>query len=186
MSFQKPQLLDFQGYLSEGQKPKNVHDFGCAMLYYDFPKMKELHECIEEGDIYTEENDDSYGLEDEPHVTLLYGLHDGVDDEHVREICMSHKFENLLLENISSFENEKYDVLKFDVKGKGLHECNSKLANLPHTNDYPNYHPHSTIAYLKPGKSKGYIEKLKGASHQISPKMIVYSKPSGEKSKWKL
>jgi hypothetical protein len=60
---------------------------------------------------------------------------------------------------------DKYDVLKFDVRyptksGAFLHKINSKLQELPHTNGFPDYHPHSTIAYLKSGSGKKYIEKF--------------------------
>ena len=53
----------------------NTYDYGCAMLYFDFPKMSEIHDQIDPSDIYEDDKDKTYGLEDEPHCTLLYGLH---------------------------------------------------------------------------------------------------------------
>jgi hypothetical protein len=55
------------------------------------------------------------------------------------------------------------------------------LVKLPHTTDYPDYHPHSTIAYLKKGKGEKYTDKLKGAEYIVNPSKIVYSKPDGNK-----
>ena len=181
----KPEIVKYEEFsLEEKKEEKQQFEYGCAMLHFDFPKMKDLHELIDQKDVYTEEGDRSYGLETDPHVTLLYGLHDDVDGEKVGEICKSHKFEDMLLENLSCFENKKFDVLKFDVKGISLNECNKMLAKLPHTTDFPDYHPHATIGYLKPGTAKGYIEKIKKESHNITPKAIVYSMPSGKKLKW--
>ena len=57
----------FEEYLKEDTEYK----YGCVMLYFKFPKMEELHNSIDSSDY---EDEDS--LEDEPHCTLLYGLHD--------------------------------------------------------------------------------------------------------------
>jgi 2'-5' RNA ligase len=186
---EKPTVLNYNSYLNESkkeEKKEQKYDYGCAMLYLDFPQMESLHEQIDPEDIYTEEGERSYGLEKEPHVTLLYGLHEEVDGETVKKICLEHQYESLVLENVSCFENEKFDVLKFDVNGESLHECNKKLSELPHTTDYPDYHPHATIGYLKPGTGKKYIQAMKDQSHEVAPHSVVYSMPSGEKLKWHL
>jgi hypothetical protein len=180
----KPEIMKYEDFSVEEKKEEQKFDYGCAMLHFDFPKMKNIHENIEEGDVYTEEGDRSFGLETDPHVTLLYGFHADVDGDTVGSICANHTFDNMKLENLSCFENPKFDVLKFDVKGNGLHECNKKLSDLPHTTDYPDYHPHATIGYLKPGTAKKYIQKMKEESHDITPKSVVYSMPSGKKLKW--
>ena len=160
-----------------------TYDYGCSMIYFDFPKMEEMHSMIEEDDVYTEDGDSSYGLEKEPHTTLLYGLHsDEIDDDRVLDT--STKFgvpKELKLHNASCFNNDKYDVLKFDVDGDHLHKINGELTKLPHTTDYPDYHPHSTIAYLKKGMGEKYTDKLKDISYTVNPSKIVYSKPDGKK-----
>jgi hypothetical protein len=61
--------------LKEGSN--QTYDYGCVMLYFDFPLMDKIHNVIDPKDIYYEEGDRSFGLEDEPHTTLLYGLHEG-------------------------------------------------------------------------------------------------------------
>ena len=167
------------------EKKKESYDYGCMMIYFNFEEMKSLHNQIDPDDIYIDEDDDSYGLEKEPHVTLLYGLHsDEINDEDVMKAVEKKDIEKLVLHNISSFSNEKYDVLKFDVKGEGLKEANKALKKFPYTSDFPRYHPHSTIAYLKPGKAKKYIEMWKDEEHEVYPRYLVYSKPAekeGEK-----
>lgn len=164
----------------------STYDRGCAMVYFDFP-MEKIHEEIDEEDVYTEEGDQSYGLEDEPHVTLLYGFDANVTPEQVKEICDKQEFgPELRLVNASLFENEKYDVLKFDVDypsdDKFLHKCNESLKELPYKSDYPDYHPHCTIAYIKPGMGKKYTQKLKDEEYKVTPDRVVYSEPSGKKT----
>jgi 2'-5' RNA ligase len=157
--------------------------------------MEDLHSKIEEADIYRGKDGDdrSYGLEDESHVTLLYGLHDDeVDPEDVMKICTSEKYPDCKLHNVSLFENNDYDVLKFDVdcdlneEGRGrsqmiLHKINKQLTKLPHSTKFPDYHPHATIAYLKPGTGKKYVKLFNEAEFTAPADKIVYSRPDGEK-----
>jgi 2'-5' RNA ligase len=183
----KPTTLKYSEFaaIDEKKKEKQKFSYGCAMLHFKFPDIKEFHGSIDEEDIYTEEGDRSYGLEKETHVTLLYGLHsDEIEDEKVKDICTEQEFGTLVLHNLSAFENEKFDVLKFDVKGKGLKPCNKKLTKLPHTTEHPVYHPHATVAYLKPGKAKKYIKEFKDTEYEVTPDTLVYSKPEGKKLRW--
>jgi 2'-5' RNA ligase len=173
-------MKTYNDFITEEKKEK--YEYGCAMIYFDSPLTKKLQEEIDENDLYTEEGDRSFGFEKEPHVTLLYGLHDDVDENDVMRIC-ADEIPPLVLANASAFENEKFDVLKFDVDSEKLHEINAKLCELPHTTDFPDYHPHSTIAYLKPGTAKKYIETMKEQRSEVKPSQIVYSKADGTKIK---
>ena len=188
----------WKGYKQVGTKMKNgkevpncvpikeskdqTYNYGCSMVYFDFPKMNEIHSMIEDEDIYTEDGN-SHGLETEPHATLLYGLHsDEIEDNDVLHASTKLGIPSeLKLHNASCFNNDKYDVLKFDVDDDHLHKINGELTKLPHTTDYPDYHPHSTIAYLKKGSGEKYTNKLKDAWYSVNPSKIVYSKPDGSK-----
>ena len=57
------------------------------------------------------------------------------------------------------------------------------MSTLPHETDFPNYHPHATIGYLKPGQADKYIEMMKGMEYNVQPQHIVYSMPDGSKVK---
>lgn len=160
----------------------STYDFGCTMLYFDFPEIKEVHSIIDPSDLYMEEEDKTYGLEDEPHVTLLYGLHDDkINIEEIKEIINKFTFESCLVHNASLFYNEKYEVLKFDVKGDNLQKINSLLRKLPYTNNYPEYHPHMTLGYLQNGKGQKYVDLLQGLNWWLIPLYVIYSKPNGDK-----
>ena len=155
---------------------RQTYDYGCAMVYFEAPELLELHKEIDSEDVH--EN----GIETEPHTTLLYGLHsDDIPEEDVLKICKEANYEPIKLDNISLFTNPEFDVLKFDAHSEVLHKVNSELTKLPHTTDYPDYHPHATIAYLKPGKGKDYVKKFKDKTILVKPKEIVYSKADGNK-----
>lgn len=162
------------------------YDYGCAMLYFDFPYLNKIQDVINPNDIYEEEEDPSFGLEDEPHCTLLYGLHEEVSVKDVTKVIENFTFDTCKLHNVSLFENEKYDVLKFDVEGPVLHDVNSKLKLFPYTSNFPKYHPHSTIAYLKPGMGKKYTEILKDQEFELKPQFAMFSHPDGSKNKIKI
>lgn len=172
-SFGFPDLMETK---SEKDKEKK-YSYGCSMLYFDFPQIKMIHEKINKDDIYTAEG---HGLETESHVTLLYGLHEDVKDEDVLNASCKG-IESIQLHNISLFSNDKFDVLKFDAKGNFLFDINRELSKLPHTTDFPDYHPHCTVAYLKPGKGKEYVKLFSERLYEVFPTKVVYSKPDGSK-----
>lgn len=162
------------------KEDKQTYDYGCVMLYYNFPLMNKIHDAIDPKDVYTEEGDRTFGLEDEPHTTLLFGLHEGVSDEDIKKVLDKFTFSTCKLYNASTFNNPQYDVLKFDVQGDNLHQANEELRKYPYTSNFPDYHPHTTIAYLKPGTGKKYTEMLKGQEFELTPTHAVYSKPNGD------
>lgn len=147
-----------------------AYDYGCVMVYFDFPELKDIQSNIKENDLR-----EDFGLEDEPHVTLLYGLHEEVTLADVKKEIDNITFGPLTLYNVSLFENEDFDVLEFDVKGKGIRAANKRLQNLPFTSNYIDYNPHCTVAYLKPGKGKQYVEMFKDQTYEIVPKEGMYS-----------
>jgi len=167
------------------KEDKGKHSYGCAMLMLDFP-LTEVQSQIEDEDLYLGEEGEerSYGKEDDPHVTLLYELHDDeTDDEEVFSACSEIEYPEIKLHNVSCFKNDKYDVLKFDAECEELHKANKKLSKLPHTTSFPDYHPHATIAYLKSGKGDKYVEKFKDLEYFAAPVEIEYSKAEGDKIK---
>jgi len=174
------------------EKKGDTHDYGCAMLLLNIPKTEwdKLQSMIDDDDIYTEEGDSSYGREDEPHITLLYGLDSDIADEEIEKVSKKLEKCTVNLKKISIFENEKFDVLKFDIiddTKKELSKLNKEYAKFPHTTDYPNYHPHATLCYLKAGTGKKYIQTLpKDKQITIECDTVKYSKADGSAINYKL
>lgn len=179
-------LLYFTEFLSLNEaKKKKLYDYGCLMLYFKIPtKIKnKLFNDIDKKDLFKKDNP-KYGLEKESHCTLLYGLHsDKIEnDNDVFDSISKLKFSKIKLHNVSFFDNPEYDVLKFDIIGSDLHKANKILTkNFPFTTDFPKYHPHSTIGYLKKGKGEEYLDKFKDLEINVIPEKLVYSKPDGTK-----
>lgn len=166
------------------------HNFGCVMLFFNFPEINKFHNQIDSNDLYIDEEDPSYGLEKEPHCTLLYGLHDTVTTEDVSDLLIYNELHPTFLGyNVSIFDtNPNYDVLKLDVgyKIKGnpvLSKYNRKLLTLPHEESPHDFHPHMTIAYLKKGMGQKYVKKFKGNQFDLEPSYVGYSKTDGSLDK---
>ena len=104
-----------------------------------------------------------------PHVTVKYGLHTA-DVEKVRDVLKDEPPVTVTLGKTSLFQNDEHDVLKVDVDSPDLHRLNATIAKALKTTDtFPDYRPHVTIAYLKPGKGKDYLgdETLSGRTMTI-------------------
>jgi 2'-5' RNA ligase len=91
------------------------------------------------------------------------------------------------LTGLSLFENEEYDVLKCSVDSESLHALNKQARELEHTNNYPDYIPHLTIAYLNPGEGKKYL-KMKSPifDKELKSDRFIFSDKDGNQTKWKV
>ena len=186
--------MDIKKTLREAilKKQKRKYDYGCVMvgLNTDTDKWNEIQNRIDEDDLYFGDGENGgYGRELDCHVTILFGVHEDVKDDKVETLIGKIKKPELTLKKISSFENEKFDVLKFDVESQDLHELNKTFKTLPHTTDFQEYQPHATICYNLKGKAKKYIKKLNDYIVEHGPiKMdatkIIYSKPDGTKKEY--
>jgi len=178
-------VLRLADYLNENST--STYDYGCAMLHFTFPEMEQIQELIKPMDVYRRAGDKSYGLEDEPHTTLLYGLHDDeITLDEVEAIFDKYTFYTVKVHNPSLFETDEYDVLKFEVEGDNLHEINSDFKEYPFTSNYPDYNPHLTIGYIRRGRGQKYVDLLneKGMNeYWLAPQYGVYSQPDGTKNK---
>jgi N12 class adenine-specific DNA methylase/broad specificity phosphatase PhoE len=133
------------------------------------------------------------GREHEPHITVKYGLH-GDDSAEVEKLLKDEPPITATLGKASVFPAAETDtarggagssdVLKVDVDSPDLHRLNEKIASLPHTDTYPTYQPHVTIAYLKPGEGEKYDGKeIPGVTGQkVELGSVTFSPKEGEKT----
>jgi len=162
-------------------KSGDLYDYGCVMVYCKVPGWGSIIGNIAEEDLYQPDDDPTYGRETSPHCTILYGLHSNVQD---RDVIMAFegvgkKDIRISVDGIGCFENPDYDVVKMNVVSPKLSDLNSKLSELPHTTDFPDYKPHITIAYVKPGLGRKYVDP----DYKISfdkVDTIVYTKTDGK------
>lgn len=139
---------------------------GCLMLFLDFDDWNQFTQYVNPDDVV--EN----GIETDPHISIIYGLRDyPTITTDIEKVLRKHKYESFQdfyrtlkyqTFDISLFENEKYDVLKFGVNAAPLHILRSIItSNFDYVTEFPDFVPHITIAYLKPGKGKSYLKKYR-------------------------
>lgn len=178
--------------VDEGESPK--YEYGCLMAFFTIPVWEKLGAVIAKEDVY--EGDGGYGIENEPHVTVLFGFHDElVDVKELKAYAESVMEDEALvfkLGKASLFKNPEYDVLKFDIDDTNglLEKLNSAMRKkYKYTNTYPDYHPHATIAYIKKGEGQKYADMINEAELSldiISDKMVYSRPPKPIKYFWRL
>lgn len=122
------------------------------------------------------------GREDEPHVTVKYGLH-GDDAGAVRKLLADEPPVRVKLGKSSLFENEDADVVKVDVDSPDLHRLNAKIAGAVENSDtHPDYKPHVTLGYVKPGRGKKYAGNAALEGREVVLDRVVFSDRNGNRT----
>ena len=98
-------------------KESSGYEYGCVMVEVPVSNWNEITSYINPEDVYEEPGDNNHGIQKNPHLTLLYGLHEGVTEEQVKSVFENFDGDiNIKVDGIDIFENEKYDVVKFNVR----------------------------------------------------------------------
>lgn len=174
----------FCDIINESEDIKPRYEYGCLMVELDVPEWKnDILSIIDEDDIYDDENGD-FGLEDKPHITLFYGVHSDVDKNDIIDSVNEYEIypTGITLQNISIFESDEYDVVKFDIDDTDelfLNLHNHIKDNFPNTQTFPDYHPHTTLSYVEKGKGKKYIQSLE-EPYIVDISKIFYSYPTND------
>lgn len=120
------------------------------------------------------------GIEDYPHITIKYGLHDTTPDK-LKKVVKSTKPIMLVLGKTSIFEGNGVDVVKITVVSTALRKLNKLLAKeLEVTDTFPTYEPHLTLAYVKPEKGKKYINDKTFNAITLTFNKIIFSPSEGK------
>ena len=136
-------------------------EYGCLMAYFEIDEWDSVISQINPEDVYGEEPE--YGIERQPHATILYGFHldttDPDDIESAIENISIGTIDDIEIIGIDKFENDEYDVLKISIKSEKLTKLNEYFSeSFDYSNDYPDYNPHITIAYMEKGKADDYMD----------------------------
>ena len=164
------------------ETPKNKYN--CLMLKFDIPSWHSfVSKLIDPEDVYLTE-EEGYGIETQPHVTLLFGIHDYVPLEDLKKFLVPIKHIKCKTRNIDTFSNPVFDVVKFNVEGNYLNQMNKQLrANVDYTLSHPEYHAHMTIAYVKPGTGNKYKKSMSNLFN-FTPVAYIYSHADGTKEEF--
>ena len=158
------------------------------MLMGDIHDWNEQTNIIDPDDVIPHpRKPNASGIENECHITLLYGLHDDVTNDKVKEIIKNFLSTPIQVElsGLSCFSNDEYDVIKFDVESDILHQINAELKKLPYTTQFDEYHPHMTLAYVKKGAGEKY-KQIFDQKPKLTMGKIVYSDVNKSKTNWNL
>lgn len=184
---QKKKQMKFDELLSVIEEGSAIRKYSCLMLDCSFLKEEiiDIQDAICPCEVYDDEP--GRGLETEPHITVMYGIDGGYKPYEVYH-AIDLAPVDFKIKSLSLFENEKFDVLKFDIISKDLHDLHNQVdENLDCCgNSYPNYHPHMTVAYLKPGTGK-YYTKLENdlTNKKFRSDIFIFSDPNSDKVIWK-
>jgi predicted GNAT family acetyltransferase len=185
-------FISFNNWLSEQEDPKDEEDkdeeekpkYGCVMMDADIKNWVEFHlSGIEEDDIYLKPYDDSYGLEEQPHVTIVYGIHEEeVDPQRMADLIEHYmKPVTVTIKEIDFFPGKEYDVVKYNVPLTGqLQGYRDTFIQIPNTQTFPEFQPHMTIAYVKPGEGEKYKRELREPFQVTFTKGVYSWHPSKE------
>lgn len=158
-----------------------AREYAFLMIDYEMPSfIKDLQNKIPNNELYfgtdEEKKDNQYGFEKESHVTLAPCLDSDVDINELKELLLPLKEYKCILNNISIFENDNYDVLKADVKCPNMHKTYNKIKeNFELHSAYKEYHPHMTIAYMQKGMADKYKKKMLDKIEELTPTSFDFS-----------
>lgn len=134
----------------------------------------EMAEAIPDREIY-DNAEKEFGRESKPHITVLFGLKKQ-NPTQVKKLVKDFGEITIQFGKTSIFASKEYDVLKVEVKSKDMHRLNKLLTdNVEYKNDHPQYKPHLTIAYLKKGEGKKYIDDTRFEGLNIKSSQLIFS-----------
>lgn len=154
--------------------------FGCLMAYLDQSSSSKVlaagSKLVSDVNLY-EVPGEEYGRETVPHVTIKFGFTPDLSEDEIKKIIGDQKKFFVYAEGLSTFDNDVFQVVKFDIKlQEPLISLRKKCDKFPNEDSHPNYHPHLTIAYTKKGS---FPHKKTGLSLRFGIDKMVYSPQSG-------
>ena len=141
----------------------------------------------------TQINSHAFPIERNLHCSILQNIHKNISKEVISTLCAAY-IDGLYaaqyrLHNLSLFENLEgtgangvpfhYDVLKFDLDAPIVLDLHETLALRlqeyhNHAFSFENYHPHITIAFVKPNSSGFLLEDYKDLEINLRAKSLKY------------
>jgi 2'-5' RNA ligase len=141
------------------------------------------HKKVKDKDLYTPPEDYIHGREEEPHVTILYGIHSQLPTEVAKIISNGLSFE-IKLKSISIFTNNAvFDVIKIEATSPSLNYFNNLLKNnVNNTQYFNNFQPHVTVAYIKKGRCSDLCGNTDFKDVKWTVNTVIFSSKNGDRT----
>ncbi len=168
-------------------KIESTKNYGCLMLGTNFKNWNDCLKLVPDDMVYDDEKK-KFGKETKPHITILFGFDIPTTDKNKLKDLILNETNNKPIElkivGLSYFETPKFDVLKFDIESEDLIKLNKVCTdNFDYSSDFPNYHPHMTISYVKKGLMDDKFKyKFEKPFILNSDKFLYSSKSNDEKN----
>ncbi len=156
------------------------YDYGCFMAQLP-PNIATLivnfgKQIIPDDQLYFDNTEpDDYGREKEPHITIKFGLTQSYTQSQLQQLLVGTKPFSINIRGLSVFQNPNFDVIKFDVDGQELTRLRTIFDKLPNNDEYKEYHPHMTLAYVKPGVGQKFQNKKINTFSKTVIDLLKYS-----------
>lgn len=159
------------------------YDYACALLEIEGPLRKRVIEWaktkVPDEDIYTD--DLIKGREDEPHITVKWGLEAGSKQKVAKVVKAFGPVEAKLGQTKIFDSPPKYDVVVAEVDSDDIRRLNALIRkNIKNTTTYP-FTPHMTLAYVKKGSGKKYAGRKDFEGEKLTFKSLHYASKNGKK-----
>ena len=156
------------------------YDYGCVMAQMPQTISVSLFEfgkqVISDDMLYFDPNSPGeFGREKEFHVTIKFGLTNSYTTEQIQEMLKGTKPFLVNILGMDIFPNERFDVIKFNIEGEELRRLRKIFDVLPNKDDYKEYHPHMTLAYVQPGLGARFQGKSTRNYSRVLVSSIKYS-----------
>lgn len=156
------------------------YSYSTTQAIYDAEVTRDLldfiHEQIDQDDVYESEEEGIKGKERKPHITLLYGIKEQTPNIlKLEQLIQNHPAMNHVgWLGLGKFEAKTHDVLIIEIDSPEAHELFADLMQLypDNANSFPDYHPHTCLAYMQKGKADKYIEKFGDAF--VDPEVPIH------------
>ena len=131
---------------------KDGIDYSCLMAYFNDSVKNKLKLFIESKGI---KNLDQEGQSICDHVTIMYGINENEPIETKKALDKYNKSNiSLSFEDFGLFKKDDYDVLIIKIKSNDLNKLHNIIKNNVKCSgdEYPDYKPHCTLAYVEKNK----------------------------------
>jgi 2'-5' RNA ligase len=144
------------------------------LIYRTSPKKELLHQILVQSD------DEEYGIENNPHITILYGLTNENDYFKLRNIVNGiFKFK---FGKINKFRQDDCDVLIIEIESEDFNNLHNKIKQSCEVNlKYNDYKSHLTLAYVKKNAFEDLIGDCKLTGIEVEIKNLKFCHKDGYK-----